>query len=238
MDVDLLQGPTMLTPELQTSYEQLRRFPIFDGIPNAALAQAIGDGGICEVVAQRDIIIAAPQSAADGRIILVAQGQVAGGVFDASELEKRLSDQERVAAMTDDEKEELSLLRPEPLARLAKKNVALFSQGDLFNASALFTASTTVGVPGAPIAFYTSSPAVLATISHRTVADLAVRFSFFETRLRRAVQVSRERLARITGVKQEMLDFFVRHGVSVSGEMVRVRQLDSCIDCKLCEAGL
>ena len=37
------------------------------------------------------------------------------------------------------------------------------------------------------------------------------------------------------GVKQELLDFFVRQGISVSGEMVRVRQLGLCIDCKLCE---
>src|SRR5690606_24333908 len=44
-----------------------------------------------------------------------------------------------------------------------------------------------------------------------------------------------DRLKNIAGVKQEIMDFFIRHGVSVSGEMVRVRQLDSCIDCKLCE---
>jgi Fe-S-cluster-containing hydrogenase component 2 len=47
--------------------------------------------------------------------------------------------------------------------------------------------------------------------------------------------VSRERLAWVSGVKQELLDFFVRQGISVSGEMVRVRQLGLCIDCKLCE---
>jgi hydrogenase-4 component A len=39
----------------------------------------------------------------------------------------------------------------------------------------------------------------------------------------------------VSGVKQELLDFFVRQGISVSGEMVRVRQLGLCIDCKLCE---
>ena len=57
----------------------------------------------------------------------------------------------------------------------------------------------------------------------------------FEARLRRALSVSRERLAWVSGVKQELLDFFVRQGISVSGEMVRVRQLELCIDCKLCE---
>jgi Fe-S-cluster-containing hydrogenase component 2 len=57
----------------------------------------------------------------------------------------------------------------------------------------------------------------------------------FEQRLRRALSVSRERLAWVSGVKQELLDFFIRQGVSVAGEIVRVRQLDLCIDCKLCE---
>ena len=57
----------------------------------------------------------------------------------------------------------------------------------------------------------------------------------FEARLRRALSVSRERLAWVSGVKQELLDFFIRQGISVSGEMVRVRQLELCIDCKLCE---
>jgi Fe-S-cluster-containing hydrogenase component 2 len=62
-----------------------------------------------------------------------------------------------------------------------------------------------------------------------------VRHPPFEARLRRALSVSRERLAWVSGVKQELLDFFVRQGISVSGEMVRVRQLELCIDCKLCE---
>jgi Fe-S-cluster-containing hydrogenase component 2 len=62
-----------------------------------------------------------------------------------------------------------------------------------------------------------------------------VRGPAFEGRLRRALSISRERLAWVSGVKQELLDFFVRQGISVSGEMVRVRQLGLCIDCKLCE---
>ncbi|MGE5181055.1 MAG: 4Fe-4S dicluster domain-containing protein, partial [Acidobacteriota bacterium] len=69
----------------------------------------------------------------------------------------------------------------------------------------------------------------------RWIAELAVRHPPFEARLRRALSVSRERLAWVSGVKQELLDFFVRQGISVSGEMVRVRQLGLCIDCKLCE---
>src|SRR5205823_871431 len=57
--------------------------------------------------------------------------------------------------------------------------------------------------------------------------------------VRAAVASRAQRVARaarvVSGVKQELLDFFVRQGISVSGEMVRVRQLGLCIDCKLCE---
>jgi len=43
----------------------------------------------------------------------------------------------------------------------------------------------------------------------------------FEQRLRRALSVSRERLAWRVGVKQELLDFFVRQGVSVPARSSR-----------------
>ncbi|HSD91001.1 MAG TPA: 4Fe-4S dicluster domain-containing protein, partial [Kofleriaceae bacterium] len=119
--------------------------------------------------------------------------------------------------------------KPPPLARIALKNVALFMEGDLFNSGALSAAR------GQPMAFYTAAPSVLISLDHRWIAELAVRHPPFEARLRRALSVSRERLAWVSGVKQELLDFFVRQGISVSGEMVRVRQLGLCIDCKLCE---
>src|SRR6185503_1135981 len=100
---------------------------------------------------------------------------------------------------------------------------------DLFNSGALTAAR------GQPMAFYTSAPSILISLDHRWIAELAVRHPPFEARLRRALSISRERLAWVSGVKQELLDFFVRQGISVSGEMVRVRQLGLCIDCKLCE---
>ena len=133
--------------------------------------------------------------------------------------------------MTDEgyEVEELSLLKPPPLAREAKKNLATFMSGDLFNSQALAT-----GTNG-EVALNTDAPTTVVSVAHRAVAELAVTYPFFEARLRRAIEIGRDRLKNIAGVKQEILDFFIRQGISVSGEMVRVRQLDSCIDCKLCE---
>lgn len=224
-------SPGMLAPGSGSGYAELRRLPFFDGIPNELLRQAIAGGAIERRVVDRDQFVAEPTGVAAGhaRIVFVYRGQVAAGVFDAPELAERVAEQRRRAAMSDDERKQLSALPLPPLARMAKKNVALFVEGDLFNSGAL-SAGT-----GEPVAFYATAPTTMAVIHHGLVADLAARFPFFEQRMRRAITVSHQRLAYVTGVKQEVLDFFVRHGISVSGEMVRIRQLDRCIDCKQCE---
>lgn len=224
-------SPGMLAPGPQGGYGELRRLPIFDGIPNELLRDAITSGGIERRRLERDVFVADPVGvrAGEARIVFVYEGQVAAGVFDSDDLTRRLVEQQERAAMSEDELQQVSALPPPPLARLAKKNVALFVEGDLFNSAALSASATQ------PIAFYTTAPTTMVAISHGAVADLAARFPFFEQRMKRAITASRQRLAYVTGVKQEMLDFFVRHGISVSGEMVRVRQLDRCIDCKQCE---
>lgn len=225
------RDPAMLSPALQRGYAQLRRLPIFDGIPNEELAAAMGSGGIKRVILRRDSFVADSATVAAGNapIVFVAEGQIAAAVFDEGHLMERRAAQQRWEQMTEDERKEQSALAPPPLARVARKNLAVFMPGDLFNAAALAAG----GVRS--VAFYTVGPTVAATIEHATIADLAVRYPFFEARFRRAITLSKQRLRNIFGVKQEILDFFVRHGISVSGEMVRVRQLDRCIDCKLCE---
>jgi Fe-S-cluster-containing hydrogenase component 2 len=227
--------PAMLPPDLQRSYAALRRLHIFDGIPNQVLAQSISRGDIATRDLDRDVFIADPIGVARGQtppVVYVTEGQVAAAVFDPGSLNERRSQQERWERMSAEEREGESMLKPAPLARVAMKNVALFVDGDLFNAGAL-TATARSG--DAPVAFYTAAPSTLCVMSQAAVAELAVRHPFFEARIRRAIQLSRERLSQVTGVKQEVLDFFVRQGISVSGEMVRVRQLELCIDCKLCE---
>lgn len=224
--------PGMLPPDLQASYAALRRLAILDGIPNHVLAQAISSGEVALRTLDRDAFIADPIGLARGQaapVVYVAEGQVAAAVFDEHELATRRAAQERWEQLSPEDREAESLIKPAPLARVARKNVALFVDGDLFNAGAI------AATRDAPVAFYTAAPSTLCVMSQAAVAELAVRHPFFETRVRRAVQLSRERLRQVTGVKQEVLDFFVRQGISVSGETVRVRQLDLCIDCKLCE---
>lgn len=225
-------NPAMLTPELQEGYEQLRGLNIFDGIPHDVLAAAMASGGIRRKEYRRDMFVADPTSISSqsAAIFYVVKGQVAVAAFDASDLEQRRTDQERYEKMSEKERSELSLLPPPPLARVAKKNLAVFMEGDLFNANVLNSIGGDI-----PAAFYAVGPTVVALIEHGAMANLARSYPFFEARFRRAVQSGHARLSNLTGVKQELLDFFVRQGISVSGPNVRVRQLDRCIDCKMCE---
>ncbi|MBX3160765.1 MAG: 4Fe-4S dicluster domain-containing protein [Deltaproteobacteria bacterium] len=226
-------GPTgMLPPQLEGDYALIRQLPLFEGVADGDLMNALQQGGIAVRNVERDMFVLDPIGLANGQaapVVYIARGQVAAAVFMENELSDRRNAQLAHENATKEEREAESLIKPPPLARIALKNVALFMQGDLFNSGALAAAR------GQPIAFYTTAPSILVSLDQRWIAELAVRFPSFEGRLRRALSVSRERLAWVSGVKQELLDFFVRQGISVSGEMVRVRQLGLCIDCKLCE---
>ncbi|TMQ12694.1 MAG: 4Fe-4S dicluster domain-containing protein [Deltaproteobacteria bacterium] len=225
-------GPGMLPPGLEVDYGVIRQLPLFEGIPDEALVHAMSQGGIALRSLERDMFVLDPIGLAAGQpapVVYVARGQVAAAVFNETDLQERRAAQIAHENATHEEREQESLIKPAPLARVALKNIALFMEGDLFNSAALSATH------GQPIAFYTTAPSALIALDHRWIAELAVRHPMFEQRLRRALSVSRERLAWVSGVKQELLDFFVRQGVSVAGEVVRVRQLDLCIDCKLCE---
>ncbi|MDQ3364808.1 MAG: 4Fe-4S dicluster domain-containing protein [Myxococcota bacterium] len=222
----------MLPPHLEADYALIRTLPLFEGIGNEDLASAMVQGGIALRSIERDMFVLDPIGLSQGQpapVVYVARGQIAAAVFMENDLSERRSYQHAHENATQEEREAESLIKPPPLARIALKNVALFMEGDLFNSGALNAAR------GQPIAFYTTAPSVLVSIDQRWIAELAVRYPVFELRLRRALSISRERLAWVSGVKQELLDFFVRQGISVSGDMVRVRQLGLCIDCKLCE---
>jgi Fe-S-cluster-containing hydrogenase component 2 len=222
----------MLPPQLEGDYALIRHLPLLHGVSEPDLINALSQGGIKVRRLERDMFVLDPIALSQGQpapVVYVAHGQVSAAVFMENELVERRAWQTAHEQATREEREAESLIKPPPLARIALKNVALFMEGDLFNSGALSAAR------GQPIAFYTTAPSALISLDQRWIADLAVRFPQFEQRLRRALSISRERLAWVSGVKQELLDFFVRQGISVSGEMVRVRQLGLCIDCKLCE---
>ena len=222
----------MLPPGMDGDYALVRQLPLFEGVGNDDLIAAMQGGGIAIRRLDRDMFVLDPISLQNGQaapIVYIAEGQIAAAVFSEADLSDRRAQQIAHETASKEELEEESLIKPPPLARIALKNVALFMEHDLFNSGALSAAR------GQPIAFYTTAPSQLISIDQRWIAELAARYPVFEARLRRAIAISRERLAWVSGVKQELLDFFVRQGISVSGEMVRVRQLGLCIDCKLCE---
>jgi Fe-S-cluster-containing hydrogenase component 2 len=222
----------MLPPSMQADYATIRQLPIFAGIPDQDLAMAMSQGGLTQRKIDRDHFIGDPNPGmrnGPAPVLYIISGQIAAAVFTQGDLAERSNRQRRLENASQEELESESLLKPPPLARLAQKNVALFMPGDLFNIGVMSMGR------GMPVAFYTASPCLYVSLDQRWVAELASRHPFFEQRLRRALAASRERLAWLAGVKQELLDFFVRQGLSVSGEMVRVRQLGLCIDCKLCE---
>jgi len=222
----------MLPPGLEGDYALVRQLPLFEGVGNDDLIKAMNQGGIAVRHLERDMFVLDPIGLANGQpapVVYIAHGQISAAVFTENELADRRAAQLAHESASKEEREAESLIKPAPLARIALKNIALFMENDLFNSGALSAAR------GQPIAFYTTAPSALVSLDHRWIAELAVRYPVFESRLRRALGISRERLAWVSGVKQELLDFFVRQGISVSGEMVRVRQLDLCIDCKLCE---
>ncbi|HEY4055823.1 MAG TPA: 4Fe-4S dicluster domain-containing protein [Kofleriaceae bacterium] len=225
-------GGAVLPPGMDADYALLRALSLFEGVGNNDLMLGMQQGGVSVRRLERDMFVLDPIGLATGQaapVVYVAQGQVCAAVFSEAELNDRRQQQVAHETASKEEREEESLIKPPPLARTALKNVALFMENDLFNSGALSAAR------GQPIAFYTTAPSALVSLDHRWIADLAARQPVFEAKLRRALSVSRERLAWVSGVKQELLDFFVRQGISVSGEMVRVRQLGLCIDCKLCE---
>ena len=211
----------------------VRSVPIFGGIADSTLSAALAAGCITVRVISRDDVLDDPRTMApSGTATIVVHGQVAVAVFSAAELASRLAEQHRRATLSASERKDQSLLGQSPLARVAQKNLALFINGDVFNSS-----NGLGGDAASPtrIAFYAAAPTTIVEIDGATIADFAAQHPEFETRFRRALTIGRERMVDVTGVKQEILDFYVRQGMSVAGERVRVRQVGLCIDCKLCE---
>ena len=168
------EAGAMLAPGLEESYAELRRVPLFDGIPNDDLWAAISAGGIRRHVIRRDAFVADPANLGGGsNLFFVVEGQLAVGVFDPLAFAARRQDQDRFDALSDAERRSESALAPQPLARLARKNLAVFVDGDLFNSDAL------PQEPESVVAFYTTAPSVVARIDPDRMSDFVLRFPFF-----------------------------------------------------------
>lgn len=196
----------------------------FTDVPRPTLDAALAKGYLDVFELERDQLLPIDD---ENHLFFVCKGQVALGVFQQQAIDERRRRQEE---LENKDKEDLSLLPLQPLARAAQKNVARFGAGDVFNAAAVANARDK------NLAFFSLTPTTILRFEKETLGAMTAKFNSLAAALGDSVQQSERLFRSITGVKQEIFDFYLRHGLSVSGPIVRVRQLDLCIDCKQCES--
>lgn len=222
-------GVTIPPPGLASDRRELQRHPWLAAVPQPVLANAIAAGAFAVVHLDRDALLLGAWGLPANAVVAVLQGQLAAGLFDGKALAGRLAEQQRVAGLSQEERKDESLIKPEPLARLARKNLALFGPGDVFVPKSL------AALGDAAAAFFSPAPVTYVIIDNVALVELASAAPAFAQHIQRGLMAGRDRLEQVVGSRQELLDFFVRHGISVGGPSIRVRQLDLCIDCKQCE---
>lgn len=208
---------------------RLLQHPWFASVPPAMLQRALGSGALAIRHVARDMVLAGNLAPPPSTVAVVLAGQLAAGLFEGKALSARVAEQVRLAALSPEAVANESLIKPEPLARLARKNLALFAVGEVFVPASL------AALGDASAAFFSTEPATYALIANAALAEFAAAAPPFAAHVQQRLVASRDRLEQVVGSRQELLDFFVRHGISVGGPSVRVRQLDLCIDCKQCE---
>lgn len=213
------------TGEPDPSWTALRDVPVFRDAGDDVLRELTAARLVHRLEAPRDTMLEIPAAMA-GTLCFVITGQVSIGVFDPAALAER-GRQQRDAALGE---KDGTLMPPGPLARTARQNLALFTAGELFNLDAI------IQVGGDDrLAAFALSRAVVLLIAGDAVSWLAGAAPGVGQAVASALALTNARLRAITGIKHEILDFYVRNGLSVAGPTVRLRQLDLCIDCKQCE---
>jgi Fe-S-cluster-containing hydrogenase component 2 len=216
---------TAVPPDPELLWSTLRALPAFSEVDDRVLRELVTANLVVRIEAPRDTPLVVPEHIREP-LCLIASGQVSIGVFEHAALEQRGRTQ-RDAALGE---QDGTLMPPGPLARSAAKNLALFGEGELFNLAAL---------PGPTVdcitAAFSISRVVVVMIAAGAMRELMHLAPAAEQVLARALALTNARLRSVTGIKHEILDFYVRNGLSVAGPTVRLRQLDLCIDCKQCE---
>jgi Fe-S-cluster-containing hydrogenase component 2 len=210
---------------LDPSWTALRGVPLFSAAGDDVLRELTAAQLVHRLEVPRDTLLEIPATVS-GALCLVIAGQVSIGVFDPAALVAR-GRQQRDAALGEHDG---TLLPPGPLARAARRNLALFTDGELFNLDAITQVTS-----DDRLAAFSLSRVVVLVIAGAAVRWLAGAAPGVEQAVGAALALTNARLRSITGIKHEILDFYVRNGLSVAGPTVRLRQLDLCIDCKQCE---
>ena len=218
-------------PGAEDPLAAVRAVPALAAVPDEVLAPLVATGAIAVLTLPRDTIVTTDSRYA---MCLVAHGQVSLALFDRAALTARLAHRQRDAARGE---RDGTLLPPPPLAHVALRNLALFTNGDAWNPTALASDGTDA------IAAFTLTGATVVALAQAALTRLrdypgggaAADARPAHAALGAALAHTGARLQALTGVRQELLDFYLRNGLSLAGPSVRVRQLDRCIDCKQCE---
>jgi Fe-S-cluster-containing hydrogenase component 2 len=208
----------------QRAWREMRTAPIFDGLPNEALRDALLSGDARVFKIGRDAIL--PMA---GAVALIRNGQVALALFGEETLrtEKKAAEEAARGGEKAQKKERKRRNEVGPLISLADKNLATFEEGDVVELVKDFDSQ-------GKLACYTVTPAQVILIARPRVELWKRIYPFMNDRFRRANQTARARLDATDGAKAMVADFFIRHGLSVSMTL-RVRKIDSCIECYACE---
>jgi Fe-S-cluster-containing hydrogenase component 2 len=206
-------------------WRELRTLPILDGLPNETLSAAVAAGELAIVRAQRDDLIDV-----EGRTLLVSTGQVALARFAAEILdeEKKAQGAKKPGDKKSEKKEAKRRQEAGPMIARAERNLAFFEEGDLVDLA--------LGGPNVvtPYACYAVTPSTVVSVARGRLDEWKKSFAFLADRLRRASQAARQRVDAASGAREEVADFFIRHGFSVA-QTLRVRQIDKCVECGECE---
>lgn len=201
----------------------LRQLALLREATDGQLAELAADAKLVEL--PRDTLLEVGAQHAHA-LCIVVEGQLSLGLFDRQALAER-GERQRDATLGE---QDGTLLPPGPLARTAKRNLALFSAGELLKLDSLG-----VHAHDELIAPFALSQVTVALIDAARFERFARASAALERSLGAAIALTGARLRAITGIKLELLDFYLRNGISVAGATMRVRQLDLCIDCKQCE---
>jgi Fe-S-cluster-containing hydrogenase component 2 len=213
--------------EPEPPWAALRGAALFRDASDDVLAHLVAGRLVHRVELARDTLVEIPPGV-QGALCLVISGQISIGVFDPAGLAGR--GRQRDAALGE---KDGTLMPPGPLARDARRNLALLGDGELFSLEAIAQVARSDGDDR--IAAFSLTRALVLVIAAEAVRWLAGAAPGIEQAIAPALALTHARLRAITGIKHEILDFYVRHGLSVAGPTVRLRQLDLCIDCKQCE---
>ena len=198
----LAKLPTRASTQSDVVLRTLKEYDVFADLDNKVLDAAVSRGHLAVFELERDQLL--PLNNKE-HLFFVCYGQVAIGVFDQEAVDARRRHQEELEK--DDDPSLLPLL---PLARVAKKNVARFGPGDVFNTAALETTEQQ------DLAFFSLTPVTVVSFERDTLAEFTASSSTLTKALGDSISKSRGLYQDMAGVKQEIFDFYLRHGLSAS----------------------